>query len=105
LQAFFHSNIRNSIQKKRGPSRMANVQLWMRCNGAYQPALSIPVDLCQRFSIHPFTWLCYVGFTIHGHEGDIYTVPGGPQPVEYYDATIQPGIYYYVSQGKLYFSV
>ena len=76
----------------------------MRFGDTYQPALSIPLGECRRFSVHPLTWLRYVGFTIYGNEGDISTAPDGAQ-VQYYEPTIQPGIYYYVSQGKLYFSV
>jgi hypothetical protein len=78
----------------------ANVELWMRFDDTYQPALSIP---CQRFSVHPLTWLRYVGFTVDGSQGYI-SVPGGPE-VDYYQATIQPGIYHYVSQGESYFCV
>ncbi|KAF8960923.1 hypothetical protein BDZ97DRAFT_1940255 [Flammula alnicola] len=74
-----------------------NVELWMPFNDIYRPALSIPVDTCQRFSVHPLTWLRYLGFTIYGNEGHISTLPGGPE-VEYYQADIPPGIYYYVSQ-------
>jgi len=81
----------------------ANVELWIRFDDTYQPALSIPVDACQRFSVHPLTWLRYVGFTIYGSEGYI-SVPGGPE-VDYYQAAIQPGICHYVSQGKSYFGV
>ena len=39
----------------------ANVELCMSFNDVYQPVLSIPVTACQRFSIHPFLWLRYVG--------------------------------------------
>jgi len=59
---------------------------------------------CQQFSVHPLTWLCYLGFAIYGKEGHISATPGGPE-VDYYQANIQPGIYYYVSQGEPYFSV
>jgi hypothetical protein len=81
-----------------------NVELWIKFDDTYQLALSIPVDACQRFSLHPLTWLRYVGFTIYGSEGHISLLPDGPV-VDYYQATIQPGIYHYVSQGKSYFSI
>lgn len=76
-----------------------NVELWMLFDNEYQHALSIPVDSCQRFSVHPFTWLRYLGFTIFGNEGRIFSSPDGPE-VEYYQSIILPGNYYYVSQGK-----
>jgi hypothetical protein len=82
----------------------ATVELQVTIDGIYQPALSIPVDKCQLFSLHPLTWLRYLGFTIYGTEGHISTAPGGPE-VDYYQANIQPSIYYYVSQGKSYFGV
>jgi hypothetical protein len=82
----------------------ANVELRMLFNGTYQPALSIPVATCRLFSIHPLTWLRYLGFVIYGSEGHISTLPNGPE-VEYYEADIQAGIYYYISAGKLYSSV
>ncbi|KAF8960929.1 hypothetical protein BDZ97DRAFT_2035202 [Flammula alnicola] len=66
-----------------------NVELWMPFNGTYRPALIIPVGECQRFSVHPLTWLRYLGFTIYGNEGHISTLPGGPE-VEYYQADIPP---------------
>ena len=75
----------------------------MQFDGVYQPALSIPVAECQHFSVHPLTWLRYVGFTIYGSEGYI-SVPGGPE-VDYYQAAIQPGTYHYVSQGESYFCI
>ena len=78
----------------------ANVELWMFFDGIYQPALSIPVDTCQQFlEHHPLTWLRYLGYTIYSNEGHISTLPDGPE-VEYYQADIPPGIYYYVSQGE-----
>ena len=82
----------------------ATVELQVTIDGIFQPALSNPVDTCQLFSLHPLTWLRYLGFTIYGTEGQISTAPGGPE-VDYYQADIQPGIYYYVSQGKSYFGV
>ena len=84
----------------------ATVELQMPIDDIYQPALSIPVDMCQRFSLHPLTWLRYLGFIIYGTEGHISTAPGGPE-VDYYQADIKPGIYYYVSpaQGESYFDV
>jgi len=81
------------------------VELRMPIDGIYQSALSIPVEACQRFSVHPFTWLRYLAFTIHGTEGHISTAPVSGPEVDYYQTDIQPGIYYYVSQGKSYFGV
>jgi len=49
----------------------ANVKLWMKFDDTYRIALSIPVDECQCFAIHPLAWLHYVGFTIYESEGYI----------------------------------
>ena len=51
----------------------ATVELRMPIDGTYQPVLSIPVGMCQLFSLHPLTWLRYLGFTIYGTEGHIST--------------------------------
>jgi hypothetical protein len=81
----------------------ADVELWMSFDDIYRLALSIPVDTCKRFSVHPLAWLRYLGFTIYGNEGHISTLPGGPE-VKYYQPDILPGTYYYVSQGESYSS-
>ena len=85
----------------------AIVELQMPIDGEYQPALSIPVETCQRFSVHPLRWLRYVGFTIYGTEGHISRSAAGPQVVRYSEVDIQAGVYYYIpdSQGKSYFGV
>jgi hypothetical protein len=67
----------------------------MPFNDTYHHALSIPDKICQCFSVHPLTWLWYLGFTIYGNEGHISTSPGGPE-VDYYQ---EPGVYYYITQG------
>jgi hypothetical protein len=77
----------------------ANVELWINVDDVYHPALSVAVDTCELFSLHPLTWLRYLGFTICGNEGRISTLPDGVE-VDYYQANIQPGVYYYVSQGE-----
>ena len=82
----------------------ANVDLWMQFNDVYHHALSIPVDTCHRFSVHPLTWLRYLGFTIHGIEGHISALPGGPE-VSYFERDNIRGVYYYIAQGESYFSV
>ena len=82
----------------------ANVELWMPFDSVYEHALSIPVNACQRFSLHPLTWLRYLGYTIFGNEGLISSSPGGPE-VKYSQTTILPGSYYYVSQGEPYHGV
>ena len=82
----------------------AHVKLWLFFNDGYQPALSIPVDTCQRFSIHPLTWLRYLGYTVYGNKGYISTSPDGTEVEDYY-ADIVPGNYYYVSQGESHFSI
>ena len=75
----------------------ANVKLWLKFNGRYRIALSIPVVDCQRFSTRPLCWLRYVAFTIYGNEGHISTVRRGAA-VDYNQANIQSGAsYYYVS--------
>ena len=84
----------------------AIVELQMPIDGEYQPALSMPVKMCQRFSVRPLSWLRYVGFTIYGTEGHISRSAAGPA-VRCSEVDIQAGIYYYVpdSQGKSYFDV
>ena len=83
----------------------ANVDLWMKFDDEYQGVLSIPLDDCQRFAIHPLAWLRYVAFTIYGNEGNIFLKPDGEEEVDYLELNIQPGDYYYVSQGESYFGV
>jgi hypothetical protein len=73
------------------------VELRIKVGNVYHPALSIPVDACQHFSVHPLTWLRYLGFTISGNEGHVSTLPDGPE-VDHLQANIPPGNYYYVSQ-------
>ena len=84
----------------------AMVELQMPIDGDYQHALSIPVETCRRFSVHPLSWLRYVGFTIYGTEGHIFRSAAGPV-VRYSEVDIQAGVYYYMpdSQGKSYFGV
>ncbi|KAF8737659.1 hypothetical protein AX14_012536 [Amanita brunnescens Koide BX004] len=78
----------------------AMVELRMPIDGQYQHALSISVETCQRFSVHPLSWLRYVGFTIYGTEGHIFRSAAGPV-VRYSEVDIQAGVYYYIpdSQG------
>lgn len=87
-------------------SMAATIELQMPIDGEYQPALSIPVETCQRFSVHPLSWLRYVGFTIYGTEGHISQSTTGPV-VQYSEVDIEAGIYYYMpdSQGKSYFNI
>ncbi|EDR14543.1 uncharacterized protein LACBIDRAFT_321675 [Laccaria bicolor S238N-H82] len=60
-----------------------NVQLWIRLGDAYQHALSIPVHECQRFSLHPLTWLRFLGYAIYGKEGYISRERDGEQVADY----------------------
>jgi hypothetical protein len=54
---------------------MENVELQIPFDEIYRPALSIPVNECQRFSTRPLSWLHYVTSTIYGGgEGDTITV-------------------------------
>ena len=77
----------------------ATVELWMPFGEEYRLALSIPVDVCQRFSNHPLAWLRYLGLALYGNEGHISSALDGPE-VDYSPAVIQAGPYYYVSQGE-----
>jgi hypothetical protein len=88
------------------PNMAATVELWMPLDDAYQHALSIPVQMCQRFSLHPLSWLRYVAFTIYGAEGHISRSPTG-RVVLYSAVNIQAGDYYYIPDtgGKSYFGV
>lgn len=63
---------------------------------SYQAALSIPVKACQRFSVHPLSWLRFLGYTIYGTEGYISRSPTG-RVVRYSELNtdLQAGIYYY----------
>lgn len=47
---------------------MATIQLWIRFGDEYQHALSIHIHICQQFSLHPFTWLRFLGYAICGGE-------------------------------------
>ena len=77
----------------------ANLELWIRVHNSYEHALSIPIDECQRFSVHPPTWLRYLGFTICGTEGHISRSQGGTE-IEYLETAIKGGDYYYEAQGE-----
>lgn len=79
----------------------AIVELQMPIDGQYHPALSIPVEACRRFSVHPLKWLQFVGFTIYGTEGHISRTTE-LQVVRYSNTNIDPCIYYYIPyhQGK-----
>ena len=82
----------------------ANVDLWVPMDGLHHHALSIPIDTCHRFSVHPLTWLRYLGYTIHGSEGHISALLDGPE-VDYLERDNIQGVYYYIAQGESYFSV
>ncbi|KAF8340798.1 hypothetical protein F5887DRAFT_1136407 [Amanita rubescens] len=77
----------------------AMVELQMPIDGEYQHALSIPVETCQRFSVHPLSWLRYVGFTIYGTEGHIFRSAAGPV-VPYSEVDMQAGVYYYIPNSQ-----
>ena len=81
-----------------------NVQLWIRFGDEYQPALSIPIHECQRFSLHPLTWLRFMGYAIYGKEGYISRERDGEQVADYRPdgVAISAGnyYYYYISQGS-----
>jgi hypothetical protein len=81
-----------------------NVQLWIRFGDEYQHALSIPVDICQKFALHPLTWLRFLGYAIYGKEGYISRERDGEQVGDYRPggAAISVGNYYYISQGELF---
>jgi hypothetical protein len=80
-----------------------NVTLLLKFDNIYRYALSIPVDACRIFSVHPLAWLRYLGFTIYGREGYISTTPEGAE-VDYFHG-IQSGNYYYVPEGESYFGI
>lgn len=79
-----------------------NVELWIRFGDEYQHALSIPVHECQRFSLHPLTWLRFLGYTIYGKEGYISLERDGEQVADYRPdgVAISGGNYYYISQDS-----
>jgi hypothetical protein len=60
-----------------------NVQLWIRFGYGYRHALSIPVHECQRFSLHPLTWLRFLGYAIYGKEGYLSRERDGEQVADY----------------------
>ncbi|KAF8338530.1 hypothetical protein F5887DRAFT_1273085 [Amanita rubescens] len=79
-----------------------NVQLWIRFGDEYQHALSIPVHICHQFSLHPLTWLRFLGYAIYGKEGYISRERDGEQVADYRPdgAAISAGNYYYISQDN-----
>jgi len=77
----------------------ANIELHMHLNGIDHHVLSIPVATCQSFSVHPLSWLRYLGFTIQGSEGHIHGKPNG-QVVDYLQTDLQPGVYHYIAQDS-----
>ncbi|KAF8323572.1 hypothetical protein F5887DRAFT_1290598 [Amanita rubescens] len=79
-----------------------NVQLWIRFGDEYQHALSIPVHVCQQFSLHPLTWIRFLGYAIYGKEGYISRERDGEQVADYRPdgAAISAGNYYYISQDN-----
>jgi hypothetical protein len=81
-----------------------NVQLWIRFGDEYQHALSIPLQKCQEFALHPLTWLRFLGYAIYGKEGHISRERDGEQVADYRPegAAISAGNYYYISQGELF---
>jgi hypothetical protein len=83
-----------------------DVQLWIRFGGEFRLSLSIPVDTCQRFSLHPLTWLRFLGYTIYGKEGYISRELDGEEVADYRPGggAVSPGNYYYISHGESYSS-
>ena len=81
---------------------MATIQLWIRFGDEYQHALSIPIHTCQQFSLHPLTWLRFLGYAIYGKEGYISRERDGEEVEDYRPggAAISAGNYYYISQGR-----
>lgn len=79
-----------------------NVQLWIRFGDEYHLALSIPLHVCQQFSLHPLTWLRFLGYAIYGIIGYISPERDGEEVADYRPdgAAISPGNYYYISQGE-----
>ena len=79
-----------------------NILLWIRLGDAYRHALSIPVHECQRFSLHPLTWLRFLGYAIYGKEGYISRERDGEEVADYRPdgVAISAGNYYYISQGE-----
>ncbi|KAF8345752.1 hypothetical protein F5887DRAFT_1061647 [Amanita rubescens] len=78
------------------------MELWIRFSDEYQHALSIPVHECQRFSLHPLTWLRFLGYAIYGKEGYISRERDGEQVADYRPdyVAISAGNYYYISQDN-----
>ena len=77
------------------------VDLWILfSDGHYQHALSIPISECWTKSTHPLKWLWFIGFAIYGDIGIICKAEDGLE-VEDYGVDIEPGSYYFLSEGKL----
>lgn len=80
---------------------MATIQLWIRFGDEHQHALSIPILICQQFSLHPLTWLRFLGYAIYGREGYISRECDGEEVADYRpDGVAISGNYYYISQGQ-----
>jgi hypothetical protein len=75
------------------------VKLWLSFGDITKLALSIPLDKCGTFALHPLKWLRFLGFAIYGYEGHLSTSEAG-QPINDYTADIEPRSYYFVSEGK-----
>ncbi|EDR10389.1 uncharacterized protein LACBIDRAFT_317243 [Laccaria bicolor S238N-H82] len=80
------------------------VELWIRFDFGYRHALSIPVHECRRFSLHPLTWLRFLGYALYGKEGYISYERDGEEVADYRPegVSISPRMYYYISQDKDY---
>jgi hypothetical protein len=71
----------------------------------YIHVLTIPLQKCFEFSHKPLKWLRYLGYTLYGKEGHIYSMDGEGQqqtvPVNYV-LQIENGDHHYCfrSEGK-----
>jgi hypothetical protein len=59
---------------------MSSVELWLRVNNDFTPVL--PVHEPCNFSLRSLRWLCFLGYTIYGREGDLSATEEG-EPVDY----------------------
>jgi hypothetical protein len=80
------------------------VRLRLSIHNVTKLALSIPLDKCVTFAVHPLKWLRFLAFAIYGGQGHLSLSNGGPD-LDDYTAAIEACSYYFVSDGTVLPSV
>jgi hypothetical protein len=74
---------------------MPEVKLWLSFGNVTMLALSIPLEKCGTFALHPLKWLQFLGIVIYGQEGHL-SLPERGSEINDYTAHIQDISYYFV---------